>query len=110
MLKTLHCNMLDLQSPNSLVSAREPPVTRTKLHAMTLVEDLSERYLWVDSLCIVQDDIDSLTAHIRHMGSMYRAETSTIVVAHDQDANDGITSEGNLKTQNDSVCINIDPT
>lgn len=64
-----------------------PPVIR---HAIALVPKLGERYLWVDSLCIKQDDAESLARHIRHMVSIYEAALFTIVAADGADANHGI--------------------
>lgn len=63
------------------------PVIR---HAIALVPQLGERYLWVDALCIPQDDPECLQRHIRHMASIYEAAVFTIVAADGKDANYGI--------------------
>ncbi|KAH7011241.1 heterokaryon incompatibility protein-domain-containing protein [Ilyonectria destructans] len=58
-------------------------------HAMQLVREIEERYLWVDSVCIVQDDKTHSTEQLRLMGAIYSSATLTIV-ASDSDATEGI--------------------
>ncbi|KAI9642534.1 hypothetical protein NHQ30_009339 [Ciborinia camelliae] len=65
-------------------------IPRTIRDAMTLVELLEERYLWVDSLCIVQDDEISSTHEINNMASIYANATVTIVAAQGADADFGL--------------------
>ncbi|KAL1641914.1 hypothetical protein SLS58_005750 [Diplodia intermedia] len=48
---------------------------------MTVCEGLSERYLWADCLCIVQDDPDDKRAQIGLMASIYTAAEAVLVVA-----------------------------
>jgi hypothetical protein len=48
--------------------------------AMLVVEIIGERYLWVDSICIVQDDEDDLRENIHHMHYIYSEAALTIVV------------------------------
>jgi hypothetical protein len=47
---------------------------------MTIVEGIGEKYLWVDSLCIVHDDEDLLQDAIRRMGDYYQNSILTIAV------------------------------
>lgn len=53
---------------------------------MGLVKKLSFRFLWVDSLCIVQDDQVSLNNHLEHMHAIYANSYMTIVAADGLDA------------------------
>jgi hypothetical protein len=46
-------NLGSLEAPGGLKNLRLPPVI---YDAISLSRDLGERYLWVDRLCIVQDD------------------------------------------------------
>ena len=55
--------------------------------AMRYVEGLSESYLWVDALCIVQDDIDEKQKQIAQMGSIYSNALCTIIALAGLDAN-----------------------
>ncbi|RBR27039.1 uncharacterized protein FIESC28_00111 [Fusarium coffeatum] len=73
---------------NSDVSVSELP--RTILDAIKLTRALKERWLWVDSLCIVQDDEESLQHELAAMHQIYASSFITIVAADGQDAEYGI--------------------
>ncbi|KAF6788735.1 hypothetical protein CMUS01_16382 [Colletotrichum musicola] len=62
----------------TLVEPRLPPTIR---HAMQLVLSLGERYLWIDALCIAQDDEEHLAKQLRLMGAIYASAILTIVAA-----------------------------
>jgi hypothetical protein len=57
---------------------------------MGLVNLLGLRYLWVDRLCIVQDDLANKTAQINSMGYIYGGAYLTIVANAGYDANHGL--------------------
>lgn len=58
--KLLTINLDQLQRPGALGGpAKLVSLPKTIRHAMHLTRRLGERYLWVDSLCIVQDDEES---------------------------------------------------
>lgn len=65
-------------------------IPRTIRHAMDVVAMLGERYLWVDSLCIVQDDKDSLHCQLGNMAPIYENTALTIIAADGNDADFGI--------------------
>lgn len=90
MLKTTTETLSALKVPGALSGNTGLKIAPVIRHAIALVPQLGERYLWVDSLCITQDDIESLTRHIRHMASIYEAAVFTIVAADGKDANHGI--------------------
>jgi hypothetical protein len=56
--------------------------------AMKVVSSLNERYLWVDCLCIVQDDPLDKRAQIDEMAATYDAAMLTIVACTATSAND----------------------
>lgn len=58
--------------------------------AMEVVQSLGERYLWVDSLCIIQDDTDSKNHQIQGMGVIYSAALMTIVALSGMKASHGL--------------------
>lgn len=49
--------------------------------AIALTRDLGFRYLWVDALCIIQDDSADKVAEINRMGMVYKNATLTIAAA-----------------------------
>lgn len=63
---------------------------RTIRDAMFAVACLGERYLWVDSLCIVQDDVDDLNQNLRQLHRIYSGATLTIVAAYGDNADAGL--------------------
>lgn len=58
--------------------------------AMRLVKALEERYLWVDCLCIVQDDPATKHRDILKMDVIYSRAVATILALHGHDTNAGL--------------------
>ncbi|KAK0638363.1 hypothetical protein DIS24_g9890 [Lasiodiplodia hormozganensis] len=67
-----------LETIGSLCDADLPA---TVAEAMQACRMLGERYLWVDSLCIVQDDFDVKQEQIDAMAEVYGSAAFTIIVA-----------------------------
>ncbi|KAL1648848.1 hypothetical protein SLS58_002028 [Diplodia intermedia] len=61
-----------------------PQIARDAIH---MVQGLRGTYLWIDSLCIVQDDADQKHHQIAHMAHIYSRSFLTIVAAEAWDAN-----------------------
>ena len=81
-----------LKCPGSLGSG-QPYLNRipeTIRDSMRLVRSLGHRYLWVDRLCIVQDNWEHKMTEIQNMGSIYWNAVCTIVAADGQDADHGL--------------------
>lgn len=83
-------NKLRLAAPRSLTEGTLPGVIWA---AISLCKELGEQYLWVDRLCIVQDD-DSKLAQIAAMDRIYRSASFTIAVASNSRAANGIPGYG----------------
>lgn len=49
--------------------------------AIAVTRDLGFRYLWLDALCIIQDDAADKAAEINRMGMIYKNATLTIAAA-----------------------------
>jgi hypothetical protein len=57
---------------------------------MVLAMTLGERYVWIDALCIVQDDPMTKADDIRKMDFIYSRAVATVVALHGTDANAGL--------------------
>ncbi|KAG7290010.1 hypothetical protein NEMBOFW57_000002 [Staphylotrichum longicolle] len=92
-LALTRANREALRRPGSLwaeTGDTGPALPRTISDAMALCKACDQRYLWVDSLCIVQDDPDNKHVQIQAMGQIYMAASLTIVAAAGSDANAGL--------------------
>lgn len=78
-------NYAQLQQPASLDTVVLPNVIRD---AMDLVRKIQERYLWVDALCIVQDDAENTEFYVDQMDLIYSSALMTIVAASTESAQD----------------------
>lgn len=63
---------------------------KTYEDAMTLVEALGERYVWIDALCTRQDDKAELGAILGQMDAVYAGALLTIMAVAGDDANAGL--------------------
>jgi hypothetical protein len=72
------------------ISIQNKTIPATIRDAMEVVALLGERYLWVDSLCIVQDDHESKMEQIANMGNIYSRAVLTIVAGAGDNANAGL--------------------
>lgn len=70
----LRNNIAHLQTPGSL-----DLLPATIEDAIQACLQLNERYLWVDRLCIIQDDLEDKRAQISSMGSIYSSASLVIV-------------------------------
>lgn len=69
------------------------PVTELPLtfqHAIEMTERLGLRYLWIDSLCIVQDDEQDWLRHVSSMADIYRHAFLTLAAGASQDGSQGL--------------------
>ncbi|KAF8246849.1 HET-domain-containing protein [Wilcoxina mikolae CBS 423.85] len=81
-------NVEEWTHPGNMPKAGELP--KTIRDAIVFVEALGERYLWIDSLCIVQDDIGTQQDQIDQMDRVYGSALFTIVAAAGNSANAGL--------------------
>ena len=66
--------------------------------AISITRWLSVRYLWIDSLCIIQHDTADWSREAARMGSVYANAYLTIAAANAKDDNDGF-----LKLRSDAL-------
>jgi hypothetical protein len=88
---TLSSNIEDLEKPHSLEKPeylnKVPLTIRDAIHVM---REIGMKYLWVDNLCIVQDNLDQKSKTIKTMDLVYSAADLVIVAAGSPDAYAGI--------------------
>lgn len=87
--KTLREHLDQLQQDGSL-NNEDIAIPRTIRDAIGLVPLLGQRYLWVDSLCILQEDGDELWDQIHNMASIYANASVTIVAGQGENADFGL--------------------
>ena len=78
-----------LREAGSIFSFWDKIATTIK-DAICFVQDMKEQYLWVDALCILQDDPTSNAVQINNMDAVFRQALLTIVAADGEDANAGL--------------------
>ncbi|KAH4404220.1 hypothetical protein HBH92_195960 [Parastagonospora nodorum] len=86
-------NLADLLMPRSL-NHHWPQIPRTIRDAIILTAKLGFRYLWVDALCIVQNDKEGKMRDIERMAAIYCKAQFTIVAAGGNNADHGLTGAG----------------
>ncbi|KAF5005593.1 hypothetical protein FDECE_8000 [Fusarium decemcellulare] len=87
MSKTLKANYHARQQPSALLAV---PFPKTIRDAMTFVKSLGERFLWVDAICMVQDDKEQMARDIPNMDIVYGQAFATIVALEGNDADAGL--------------------
>lgn len=66
---------------------------KTILHAIQATRLLGYRYIWIDALCIIQDDKDDLGRELPEMGDIYRCAAFTISAEGAPNAGAGLFQE-----------------
>lgn len=88
-LKLKKDNLTLLQTPDFFNTPDGQP-TQTILDAMAVTRQLGHKYLWVDALCIIQDDMQSITRNVDSMDLVYQDAVLTIVAAAGNNAYHGL--------------------
>ncbi|KAK5991462.1 hypothetical protein PT974_09744 [Cladobotryum mycophilum] len=85
--RTLQDNINESMKPGGLPFKKFPKSIRD---AITLSRALGFQYIWIDSLCIIQDSDADKAQQIRLMDAIYSRASLAIVAAAGPDANAGI--------------------
>lgn len=82
-------------------------IPQTILDAMKVVADIGHRYLWVDSLCIIQDDPEDKNRQLPLMGDIYSHADVVIVAASGSNAHEGIPGVRDNKNRTQQIIETI---
>lgn len=85
--QTTKANIRNFRNKNGLGKDILP---ETIADSVKLVIALGERYLWVDRLCITQDDESDMAEQVPKMDLIYAGALLTIIVAIGEDATSGL--------------------
>lgn len=85
--QTVLANVSQLEQKGGLLLHELPQCI---LDARTACKHLGIRFLWVDRLCIIQDDAKSKHGQIKEMGNIYASAVVTIVAAAGKNARHGL--------------------
>jgi Heterokaryon incompatibility protein (HET) len=77
-IRTTQKNLAELMQPDSLGASNEA-ISRVARDAISLTRKLGERFLWIDMLCIIQDDALNKSRHISNMDLIYKQAALTII-------------------------------
>jgi hypothetical protein len=89
--RLLTANKDKLMTPGFLSSdSIRNQIPQTIRDSMTVVAGLGLRYLWIDALCIVQDDADDINKEIYRMDAIYEGSVFTLVAASGTHADAGL--------------------
>lgn len=84
-LKTLQHNLLDFKQEIAWSS-----LPKTFQDAIIITRSLHQRYLWIDSLCIVQDNKDDWRRESVQMSEIYRNSYLTLAATSSKDSEGGL--------------------
>lgn len=89
MFKLLKETLPNLIQPGSLTKSYEL-FPKSIQDAVTLTRLLNHRYLWIDSLCIIQDDDSDKGTQVQLMDTIFTRASFTIAAASGGDSNAGL--------------------
>jgi len=81
-------------------------IPKTFQDAVKVARELNIAYLWIDSLCIIQDDIADWEAEASHMGDIYAGSYLTIAALSSKDDSSGCFPD--IDTRYDEPFVSVD--
>jgi len=109
-LKTTVSNVENLRREQSLLHGGDSDyqLAATVKDAIRLAAAIGINYIWVDCLCIVQDDTQTINIHLKSMAAIYANAYVTFVVAAGKDASSGIPGAPGGSQARDFPCCTFD--
>ncbi|KAL1633181.1 hypothetical protein SLS56_003044 [Neofusicoccum ribis] len=80
---------------------------RTFRHAVRATRALGPRYLWIDSLCIVQDSADDWAAESGRMGAIYARSHVTLAADCSGSSDGGLFSEASAVPDEEHIALDV---
>ncbi|KAK5624979.1 hypothetical protein RRF57_000695 [Xylaria bambusicola] len=84
-------------------------IPRIYKESIELTRALGIEYIWIDSLCIVQDDADDWQREAGKMKSVYGSSYLNIAATRAEDSNGGLFASGNLGAEYPAQTVPRDP-
>ncbi|KAK8859223.1 heterokaryon incompatibility protein-domain-containing protein [Apiospora arundinis] len=98
------CDTANLEAMQKEIRYDELPLTFQ--HAMTTVRNLGIRYIWIDSLCIIQNSKDDWLKEAATMGDVYQRALLNLAATHGKDSNAGLFSSQHPQTSSGVFEVN----
>ncbi|KAH7413911.1 heterokaryon incompatibility protein-domain-containing protein [Phaeosphaeria sp. MPI-PUGE-AT-0046c] len=100
-----HCSRANLSTLLQAGALRDICLPRTISDAILVCQRLDYRFLWVDRLCIVQDDsTEELSKQLNQMADVYYHATLTLVAAIGDSATHGLAGVSYARDAKQAVC------
>ncbi|KAG9504891.1 hypothetical protein J7337_004870 [Fusarium musae] len=90
-----------LSRPGGLGNSVELP--QTIIDAIKVTRELGIRYIWIDALCITQDDKDDKARIITNMGTIYANAMLSIMASSNVNPTDGLPGVRVLRSKEQSI-------
>ncbi|KAH8767608.1 heterokaryon incompatibility protein-domain-containing protein [Hyaloscypha finlandica] len=107
-LVTVRANVHQLERLHGIFDASQE-LANTIKDAIALTSKLEERYLWVDQLCIIQDEIEIKMELINKMDKIYGHAHLVIIAESGSDANTGLPGFGDRPRSIIQATAEIEP-
>ncbi|KAI9708014.1 MAG: hypothetical protein M1820_004218 [Bogoriella megaspora] len=92
----LHSENMQVLEKSGSLTKRWDDIPCTICDAITFTQRMGYKYLWVDSLCLVQNDETEMDNAMRRMDLVFRKSSFTIVAATGEGAHHGLPGVGEI--------------
>ncbi|KAL8367131.1 hypothetical protein RB595_008891 [Gaeumannomyces hyphopodioides] len=82
-------NYHEMYQPGYLEATKDS-VPKTVLHGILVTQQLGINYIWIDALCVFQDNMEDKSIQISMMDRIFQRATLTLCIAAGEDSHHGI--------------------